>query len=115
MKQFLIDGNLCTIEEALHDNTDDKVVCAWLQSAQVGDSFLGHAGSEVAKRMPDVVDKPYIGVTQGRAGWFAVLYSADAEGEYEPEQTGVGRFATRDEAVEEAETWADNEERELRI
>jgi hypothetical protein len=65
--------------------------------------------------LTELVDKPFIGVTQGMSGWFAVLYSADAEGEYEPEQTGIGRFATRDEAVEEAESWAEDEGIELRI
>src|SRR4030067_2948310 len=28
--------------------------------------------------------KPFISVTQGLSGWFAVLYLADAEGEYAP-------------------------------
>lgn len=58
---------------------------------------------------------PYIGVTQGMSGHFAVLYSADADGFYEPGQTGLGRFATRDEALEEATFWAGNECIELRI
>lgn len=41
-----------------------------------------------------------IGVTNGMAGWFAVLYDD------EPIETGIGRYETRAEAEDEGRSWA---------
>jgi hypothetical protein len=50
----------------------------------------------------------YITVTQGGSGWFAVemWYNNEDYGFWEPWQTGIGRYATREEAVAEAQQWA---------
>lgn len=52
----------------------------------------------------------FISVTQGLSGYFAVLMSWNEDGcGYEPWNTGVGRYATREEAVREALAWAEAE------
>lgn len=50
-----------------------------------------------------------IGVTQGMAGWFAVVY--EYTNPYVPDviATGVGRYDTKEEAMIEAEQWAAEE------
>lgn len=47
----------------------------------------------------------FITVQQGIGGYFAVLM---VEGEFGPEpwQTGIGRYAHREDAVAEAQSWA---------
>lgn len=53
MKQFLIDENKCTLEEALIANADDEVVIQWLNTAEIGSTFLGCAGVVLARRLED--------------------------------------------------------------
>ena len=45
---------------------------------------------------------PYITVTQGMSGYFAVMVWWNPEGFEEPYQTGVGRYKTEKEAKIEA-------------
>ena len=51
---------------------------------------------------------PYITVTHGMSGYFAVLltWNPDLGGFYEPEQTGMGRYRSADVAAEEGRDWA---------
>lgn len=51
---------------------------------------------------------PYITVTEGASGFYAVHVTWNEEhgGFYEPYNTGVGRYQTRQEAEEEAQWWA---------
>ena len=62
--------------------------------------------------------KNFITVTQGMSGWFAVhmwLNEEDLEMPFwEPYDTGMGRYATREEAVVEAKEWADQTGMEYR-
>lgn len=58
---------------------------------------------------------PFISVTQGMSGHFAVLMWWNPEGFYEPWDTGFGRYSTREEAIREARSWAEAEELEVRI
>lgn len=53
--------------------------------------------------------KPYICVTSGMSGYFAVMISTDEEGFEEPYQTGVGRYKSFEEAENEAKMWAKDE------
>jgi hypothetical protein len=57
--------------------------------------------------------KPFITVTQGMSGHFAVCMAWNDDGFWEPQQTGFGRFATREEAIEEGQYWASAEELEF--
>jgi hypothetical protein len=59
---------------------------------------------------------PYITVTEGMSGHFAVMvaWNSDLGGFYEPWETGVGRYATKQEAELEAQQWAADEEVEYR-
>jgi hypothetical protein len=57
----------------------------------------------------------FITVTQGMSGYFAVLMwwndkDFPGEGFWEPYNTGIGRYATKEEAQEEAKFWAEDEE-----
>lgn len=58
-------------------------------------------------------DRPsFISVTQGLSGYFAVLMMWTTQDDgcgYEPWNTGIGRYATREEAVREAREWAEAE------
>lgn len=60
----------------------------------------------------------HVTVTQGVRGWFAVLvvWCDDFGGFYEPENSGVGSYATRDDPglVEEGASWAASEGVEFR-
>lgn len=56
--------------------------------------------------------KPYVSVTSGMSGYFAVLYWWNPEGFTEPWQTGCGRYKEYARAVEEAKEWAKAEELE---
>lgn len=55
--------------------------------------------------------KEFITVTEGMSGFFAVHMWFNTEdldfGFWEPYDTGMGRYATRDEAQVEAMAWAD--------
>ena len=61
----------------------------------------------------------FITVTQGMSGWFAVemWYNNEDYADYgfwEPWQTGVGRYATREQAIVEAKDWANDCDLEYR-
>lgn len=58
----------------------------------------------------------YITTTKGGAGWFAihVWWNPDMGGFWEPWQTGIGRYATRQEAEAEGRTWAEAEDMQFR-
>lgn len=61
-------------------------------------------------------NKPvWIEVSQGMSGHFAVMMHTHEEGFAEPWDTGIGRYATREEAVEEARGWAEGEGVECRV
>lgn len=52
------------------------------------------------------------------SGYFAVMYwwnteYGEDEGFWEPYQTGVGRYATKDAAIAEGKAWAEAEELEF--
>jgi hypothetical protein len=51
--------------------------------------------------------KPKISVTSGMSGYFAVMWDNDGA-----IQTGIGRYATAEEAAVEAREWAEAEELE---
>lgn len=58
---------------------------------------------------------PFISVTQGMSGFFAVMYWFNDQepgmpGFWEPYDTGFGRYATYDEAAAEAKVWAESED-----
>ena len=74
-----------------------------------GEHDIHHAQCPMRKLGPE--DFPVISVARGMAGWFAVLYWWNPEdgGFPEPYNTGLGRYATREEAVEEARAWAEDE------
>ena len=59
---------------------------------------------------------PYITTTRGGSGDFSVLlwWNPDMGGFYEPWDTGVGRYATREEAEVWAKQWAEAEGLEYR-
>jgi hypothetical protein len=58
------------------------------------------------------VHKPYVTITRGMRGYFAVLLSWNHEygGFYEPFNTGVGSYKTAAQAEPEAKDWAIAEE-----
>ncbi len=55
---------------------------------------------------------PYITVTRGMSGFFAVMihWNKDMGGFCEPYQTGVGRYPDVEQAKEEARGWAEAED-----
>lgn len=57
--------------------------------------------------MPD----PFVTITHGMRGYFAVLlvWNEDHGGFYEPWNSGFGSYETAKEAVPEAEMWAEAE------
>ncbi len=59
---------------------------------------------------------PYVTVTHGMSGYFAVMlwWNPETGGFYEPWNTGVGRYPTRAEAETEAAQWAEAEGVEYR-
>lgn len=63
--------------------------------------------------------KNFITVTEGMSGFFAVRMWLNEEEDFgpfwEPYETGMGRYATREEAEVEAKEWADQTAMELRI
>jgi hypothetical protein len=52
------------------------------------------------------VEYPYITVTKGMSGWFAVMI-VDTDGLPEPECTGIGRYALQSKAIAEGRFWAE--------
>ncbi len=52
---------------------------------------------------------PYITITNGLRGYFAVLVILSDDGFEEPGQTGVGSYKTAEEAIPEATSWARDE------
>lgn len=51
----------------------------------------------------------YITTTSGMSGYFAVIIWWNPDpGFWEPYQTGIGRYATREEAIVEAKQWAES-------
>jgi hypothetical protein len=71
----------------------------------------GKVGTPVPKAK-DPAHEPYITVTQGMSGYFAVLlwWNPDMGGFYEPWDTGIGRYGSREEAAVEGRQWAEAEE-----
>jgi hypothetical protein len=61
-------------------------------------------------RMKIETPKPYITVSSGMRGFYAVLMCWDKVDQfYEPYNTGIGSYKTKREAVIEAKEWADAE------
>ena len=58
--------------------------------------------------------KPFITVSSGMSGYFAVLMTWSEEGFYEPWNTGIGRYPEKSGAVNEAMQWALDEELEYK-
>lgn len=56
-----------------------------------------------------MIPKDYITVTRGMRGYFAVHVTWNLEGFWEPQQSGVGSYATAEEAEVEAKMWARSE------
>ncbi len=55
--------------------------------------------------------QPFITITEGMSGYFAVCMGWCTEREeWEPLQTGFGRYETREEAEIEAKGWSEAEE-----
>jgi hypothetical protein len=52
---------------------------------------------------------PYITITKGMRGWFAVMIWWNPEGFEEPYQTGIGSYKWPEQAEPEARDWADAE------
>lgn len=61
----------------------------------------------------------YVTVSELGSGWaalqIAILETNDATRYEDVWRTGMGRYATREEALEEAKSWAEFEELELRV
>lgn len=65
---------------------------------------------------PTLPHAPYVTVTKGLRGFFAVLVRWNPEygGFYEPWDSGLGSYATAEEAEPEARGWASDEGVEYR-
>lgn len=63
--------------------------------------------------------KDYITIMHGTSGFFACHVWLNEEDEdepfWEPYESGIGRYATREEAEVEARQWAEDMEMELRV
>ena len=59
----------------------------------------------------------FITVQHSITGWMAVhvWWNPDMGGFYEPWTTGFGKYSTREEAIEEAKTWAESEQLECQV
>jgi hypothetical protein len=67
----------------------------------------------ITPRRKETVSNFRLNVTSGMSGWFAVLLVdvTDERGTYtDIQQTGVGRYRTRQEAVKEATSWSLSDE-----
>jgi hypothetical protein len=51
----------------------------------------------------------FICISHGMGGYYAVHMTAYSNGHHEPQQTGIGRYAHREEAAMEARDWAMSE------
>lgn len=53
---------------------------------------------------------PYISISKGMSGWFAICLAwyEDIQS-YDVQQSGIGRYDNREDAVAEAEDWAMSE------
>lgn len=60
--------------------------------------------------------KPYITITHGMRGYFAVMmaWNDDLGGFWEPYNTGIGSYESREDAIPEAKSWARSEELEFK-
>lgn len=69
--------------------------------------FISHA----------VDGQAHLTITRGMAGWFAVhvWFNPELGGFWEPYNTGIGRYETRQEAYDEAKCWSDSDELPLVI
>ena len=59
----------------------------------------------------------YITTTSGMSGYFAILvgkFEDEPEPYYDIISTGIGRYKTKDEAIEEAKQWAEADELEFK-
>lgn len=65
--------------------------------------------------MPKSNHEPYISVTKGMRGWFAVQYWWNPEGFTEPWTSSPISFSTKAEAEADAITWAEAEELECHL
>lgn len=66
----------------------------------------------------EIIKNEYIGVHLLGSGYAAVhmVLVSDGEGEYwDYQQTGIGRYKTRDEAEIEARNWSISDEIELKL
>lgn len=63
--------------------------------------------------MSTAKQQPFVTVTHGISGWFAVIMAKSPEGFYEAWQTGIGRYPDREKAVDEAKAWAQAENLEF--
>lgn len=63
--------------------------------------------------MTDQTHEPFITVSSGMSGYFAVMMAWDGDG-YEPWDTGIGRYPEKSGAVREAMQWALDEELEYK-
>ena len=55
---------------------------------------------------------PYISVTHGMSGYFAIQlwWNPELNGFWEPYQTGIGRYRKKEHAIREARHWAKSDE-----
>lgn len=62
------------------------------------------------------MNKPYITITHGIRGYYAVMvwWNPEMGGFWEPWSTGFGSYATIEDAIPEAEDWAAAEEIEFK-
>ena len=82
--------------------------CGYLEKDR--DSFIGLYAIDWNTVTPQIKPDDVITVTFGIRGWFAVhlTWNTEFNGFWEPEQSGVGSYAERDdpELIQEAESWA---------
>lgn len=69
------------------------------------------------KREAKPETKPYVTITWGISGHFAVMVwlNPDMGGFWEPLESGKGRYATKEEAIAEGREWAKTEELEFKM
>ena len=67
------------------------------------------------RREKDGVKYPYVTVTSGISGFFAVMIWLNPDGDFEePWETGIGRYKTSEKAKTEGKFWAESEEVDFR-
>jgi hypothetical protein len=81
-------------------------------------TFLGQRVIIISTREEKEMTKRFITVTEGMSGFFAVHMWLNQEEDcgdfWEPYDSGIGRYATREEAEVEARQWAEMEGMEYR-